>query len=211
MSVLREAFVDELRDLLDAENQLLKALPKLARAAENEQLCAAFREHESQTAQQINRLYKVFEAFEESVRVKRCQGMQGLLKEADVLIRKHEGDAALIAGAQKAEHYEIAAYGTLASWAVALGHDDVLQTLKDILEEEKAADKKLTMIAQSVVNSQESQRESEAKPRSRTTARRGRKRMAAARRTARARQRGRQTNQNTRSPRSKRLLSSAAR
>jgi ferritin-like metal-binding protein YciE len=161
MSVLREAFIDELKDLLDAERQLLKALPKMARAAENEQLRAAFTEHEAQTRTQIMRLGRVFEAFEEDAEGKRCKGMEGLIKEAEDLIEEEEGDAALIASAQKAEHYEIAAYGTLASWAVALGHDEVIQILNETLEEEKETDKRLTTIAQTVVNSLESQRDSE--------------------------------------------------
>ena len=95
MSALREAFVDELKDLLDAERQLLKALPKLAKAAENEQLRAAFTEHQEQTAEQIRRLGRVFEAFEETPQGKKCKGMQGLIEEADEMIEEEEGDAAL--------------------------------------------------------------------------------------------------------------------
>lgn len=182
MSALREAFVDELKDLLDAELQLLKALPKMARAAQNEGLRAAFQEHQGQTADQIRRLGKVFGAFEEPVRGKKCKGMKGLIEEGEELIEEEEGDAALIAAAQKAEHYEIAAYGTLMSWAVALGHDEVVQILKETLEEEKTADKKLTVIAQTVVNSEESRRDIEErkqpkrrKPARRQTAMRGRR------------------------------------
>lgn len=161
MSVLREAFVDELKDLLDAERQLLKALPKMARAAENEQLRTAFMEHEEQTRKQIFRLGEVFQAFEEEAQGKRCKAMEGLVKEAEDLIEEEEGDAALIAGAQKAEHYEIAAYGTLAAWAIGLGHDDAAQMLRETLEEEKETDKRLTTIAMTVVNSMESQKDSE--------------------------------------------------
>ncbi|MGZ8920713.1 MAG: ferritin-like domain-containing protein, partial [Limisphaerales bacterium] len=156
MSALREAFLDELKDLLDAELQLLKALPKMAKAAQNEGLRVAFQEHQGQTAEQIKRLGRVFGAFEESMRSKKCKGMRGLIEEAQDLIEEEEGDAALIASAQKAEHYEIAAYGTLMSWAVALGQEDVVQILKETLEEEKATDKKLTVIAQTVVNSRDS-------------------------------------------------------
>ena len=161
MSVLREAFVDELKDLLDAERQLLKALPTMARAAENEQLRMAFTEHEEETRRQIFRLGEVFEAFEEEAKGKRCKGMEGLIKEAEDLIEEEEGDAALIAAAQKAEHYEIAAYGTLAAWAVALGQESAAQVLNETLAEEKETDKRLTMIAQSVVNSMEIQKDSE--------------------------------------------------
>jgi ferritin-like metal-binding protein YciE len=161
MSALREAFIEELKDLLDAERQLLKALPKMARAAENEQLQAAFEQHQNETEEQIRRLGRVFAAFEEQPAGKKCKGMQGLIEEAEHIIEEEEGDAALIGAAQKAEHYEIAAYGTLASWAVALGQDDAMQVLNGILEEEKATDKKLTGIAQTVVNSMDSQRESD--------------------------------------------------
>src|SRR5688572_15699158 len=164
MSALREAFLDELKDLLDAELQLLKALPKMARAAQNEGLRAAFQEHQGQTADQIRRLGQIFGAFEEPVRGKKCKGMKGLIEEGEEIIEEEEGDAALIAAAQKAEHYEIAAYGTLMSWAVALGHDEVVQVLKETLDEEKATDKKLTIIAQTVVNSEDSRRDVEEKP-----------------------------------------------
>lgn len=159
MSVLREAFVDELKDLFDAEKQLLKALPKMAEAAENDQLRAAFQMHEEETRQQAARLGRVFEAFDEQPKGKHCKGMEGLIEEAEELIEEEEGDAALIAAAQKAEHYEISAYGTLAAWAVALGQGDAAQTLNETLEEEKETDRKLTSIAQSVVNSMESQKE----------------------------------------------------
>src|SRR5687768_3522396 len=164
MSALREAFLDELKDLLDAELQLLKALPKMAEAAQNDGLRAAFQEHGGQTANQIKRLGQVFAAFEEPVRGKKCKGMKGLIEEAEELIEEEEGDAALIAAAQKAEHYEIAAYGTLMSWAVALGREEVIQIFKETLEEEKATDKKLTVIAQTVVNSHDSLREVEKEP-----------------------------------------------
>jgi len=163
MSALREAFLDELKDLLDAELQLLKALPKMAEAAQNDGLRVAFQEHGGQTANQIKRLGQVFAAFEEPVRGKKCKGMKGLVEEAQELIAEDEGDAALIAAAQKAEHYEIAAYGTLMSWAIALGQDNVTQLLRETLEEEKATDKKLTVIAQTVVNTHDSLRDAEPK------------------------------------------------
>ena len=199
MSALREAFVEELRDLLDAERQLLKALPKMAKASENEHLRTAFEEHEEQTKQQIRRLGQVFEAFEEQPKGKKCKGMEGLLKEGEEIIKKQEGDAALIAAAQKAEHYEIAAYGTLASWSVALGQEDAMRVLNEILEEEKEADKKLTVIAQTVVNSLESQRdEEEEKPKPARTP--PRRRVSAGKKTARRRT----TTRTSRAPRSKR-------
>jgi ferritin-like metal-binding protein YciE len=168
MSALREAFLDELRDLLDAELQLLKGLPKMAKAAEHEGLSAAFQQHQDETAGQIRRLGQVFEVFEEMARGKRCKGMKGLLEEAEEIIEEEEGDAALIGAAQKAEHYEIAAYGTLISWAVALGQEEVVELLQQSLAEEKATDKKLTVIAQTVVNSHDSLKEgAEEKPKAR--------------------------------------------
>jgi ferritin-like metal-binding protein YciE len=218
MSALREAFVDELKDLLDAEMQLLKALPKMAKAAQNDGLRAAFQEHQSQTADQIRRLAQVFAAFEEPARGKKCKGMQGLIQEGEEIIKEDEGDAALIAAAQKAEHYEIASYGTLISWAVALGHDDVVEALNQTLEEEKATDKKLTVIAQTVVNSQDSRRDTEEEkpkqPRRHPKRQQSRSRAKSARRTA---TRGRGTaararstkSRGTKAPRSKRLRTAA--
>ncbi len=214
MSALREAFLDELRDLLNAEMQLIKALPKMAGAAQNESLRVAFEDHQNETAKQVRRLARVFGAFDEPVRSKKCKGMEGLLEEAREIIEKNEGDAAMIAAAQKAEHYEIAAYGTLASWAVALGHDDVVQMLNETLQEEKAADRKLTGIAQSVVNSQDSRRESEAMPAKRRQPKRGQAKHStaqAARRRMPTRNRQTRTTKSraAKAPRSKRLRASA--
>ncbi|MGZ8898818.1 MAG: ferritin-like domain-containing protein [Limisphaerales bacterium] len=219
MSALREAFLDELKDLLDAELQLLKALPKMAKAAQNEGLRVAFQEHQGQTAEQIKRLGRVFGAFEEPMRSKKCKGMRGLIEEAQDLIEEEEGDAALIASAQKAEHYEIAAYGTLMSWAVALGQEDVVQILKETLEEEKATDKKLTVIAQTVVNSRDSLRdvEDEEKPkqqrrRAKPTTSRSNQPSKAGRTAARGAQNSRKTKVRTaKAPRSKRLRSAKRR
>ncbi len=212
MSALREAFLDELKDLLDAELQLLKALPKMAAASRNEGLRIAFQEHQAQTADQIKRLGQVFAAFEEPMRGKKCKGMKGLIEEAQELIEEDEGDAALIAAAQKAEHYEIAAYGTLTSWAVALGHDEVIQILKETLDEEKATDKKLTVIAQTVVNSQDSLRDveqkKEAKPRRQQKSSKSKPQSRARRAAPRTRTAARKgKNSNSKAPRSKRLRS----
>ena len=147
MSALREAFLDELKDLLDAELQLLKALPKMAEAAQNDGLRAAFQEHGGQTASQIKRLGQVFAAFEEPVRGKKCKGMKGLIEEAEELIEEDEGDAALIAAAQKAEHYEIAAYGVAKAFADCLGFHEDVKLLAKTLEEEGNADETITRIA----------------------------------------------------------------
>ena len=159
MSKLRDGFVDELRDLYNAEKQLLAALPKMAKAAENKALRAAFEQHKKETEGQVKRLEKVFKEFGETVRGKKCKGMEGLIEEAKELIEEDEGDAALIAAAQKAEHYEISAYGTLAAWAKALGEDKAVDLLTETLEEEKATDEKLTELAEAVINEEESEEE----------------------------------------------------
>ena len=161
MSTLRETFIDELKDLYDAENQLLKALPRMAEAAENEELKTAFTDHVGQTREQITRLEKVFQAFGEASMRKKCKGMAGLIAEAEDLIKEEEGDAALISAAQKAEHYEISAYGTLAAWARALEEEDAASLLKETLTEETETDERLTSIAESVVNEEESETEEE--------------------------------------------------
>jgi ferritin-like metal-binding protein YciE len=159
MSKLRDGFVDELRDLYNAEKQLLAALPKMAKAAENAGLKKAFEQHKGETQEQIKRLEKVFKVFGETVRGKKCKGMEGLIEEAKELIEEEEGDAALIAAAQKAEHYEISAYGTLAAWAKSLSEDKAVQLLTETLEEEKETDEKLTQLAETIINQQESEEE----------------------------------------------------
>jgi ferritin-like metal-binding protein YciE len=155
MANLKETFIDELRDLLDAEKQLLKALPKLAKAAESEELKAAFETHLEETEGQIGRLEEVFELFETEPRGKKCAGMQGLVQEGAEKIEEEAGDAALICAAQKAEHYEIATYGSLVAWATLLQQDQAVELLEQNLEEEKATDEKLTEIAESIVNAEE--------------------------------------------------------
>lgn len=155
MANLKETFIDELRDLLDAEKQLLKALPKLAKAAENQELKDAFESHVEETEGQIGRLEEVFEMFETEPRAKKCAAMQGLVKEGAEKIEEEAGDAALICAAQKAEHYEIASYGSLVAWAKLLGKDDAAEILEQTLEEEKQTDEKLTEIAESIVNAEE--------------------------------------------------------
>jgi ferritin-like metal-binding protein YciE len=155
MPNLKETFIDELRDLLDAEKQLLKALPKLAKAAESEELKAAFEAHVDETETQIERLGEVFELFEMEPRGKKCAGMQGLVEEGAEKIEEEAGDAALICAAQKAEHYEIATYGSLIAWATLLEEQEAVELLEQNLEEEKATDEKLTEIAESIVNAEE--------------------------------------------------------
>lgn len=151
MENLDELFEHALRDTLDAERQLLKALPKLAKAATSEELQAAFEEHKGQTEEQVGRLETIFKSLDKAARGKHCPGMEGLVKEGDELIKEEEPgptlDAALIGAAQKAEHYEIAAYGTLASYARLLGMDEAVELLEATLAEEKETDEKLTTIA----------------------------------------------------------------
>lgn len=155
MGNLRETFIDELKDLYDAEKQLLAALPKMAKAAESEELKAAFEEHIEQTEEHIARLEKVFATFDETVRGKKCKAMQGLIEEAKDLIAEEEGDAALICAAQKAEHYEIATYGSLSAWAKVLEEEEAVELLEETLNEEKETDERLTEIAESTVNAEE--------------------------------------------------------
>lgn len=155
-SHLHELFIDELRDILGAERQLLKGLRKMANAAQSETLQAAFEEHRAQTEGQIERLKQVFESLGLVARGKTCKAMEGLLKEGDEILENFEGDpaldAALISAAQKVEHYEIASYGCLATFAKLMGHSEAEQLLNQTLEEEKSTDVKLTEIAMSEAN-----------------------------------------------------------
>lgn len=158
---LRETFLEELKDLYDAEKQLIKALPKMAKAAEHEELRAAFESHLEETQGHVQRLEQVFETFGETAKGKKCKAMQGLVEEGEDLIEEEEGDAALICAAQKVEHYEIASYGSLRAWAKLLQEEDAAELLGESLEEEKKADKTLTEIAETAVNVEEAGEEKE--------------------------------------------------
>ena len=153
---LQELFLEELRDMYDGEKRLTKALPKLAKAATSSALQQAFTNHLRETERQVTRLEQVFRAMGEKPRGKTCDGIMGIVEEGNKAIQELDSgpvlDAALIAGAQKAEHYEIASYGTLAYFADMLGQDDAKSLLGETLEEEKAADEKLNTIAKSKVN-----------------------------------------------------------
>jgi len=153
---LQELFVEELRDAYDGEKRLTKALPRMAKAAESDELRSAFTNHLRETERQIQRLEQVFRTIGEPVRGKKCDGLMGIIEEGKSAMEElDEGpvlDAALIAGAQRAEHYEIAAYGTLAYFAEMLGNDKAKNLLGQTLDEEKAADEKLSVIAKSKVN-----------------------------------------------------------
>jgi ferritin-like metal-binding protein YciE len=153
---LHDAFIDELRDTYDAEKQLTKALPKLAKAATNAKLRAAFETHLQETQGQIARLEQVFESLDEKVRGKHCDGIAGIIEEGKSVMEEDFGeatmDACLIASGQRAEHYEMAAYGTLVAWAQAMGHTGAAKLLQQTLDEEKAADKKLSALAEGGIN-----------------------------------------------------------
>jgi ferritin-like metal-binding protein YciE len=153
---LHEMLVDEIKDLYHAEKQLTKALPRMAKAANHEDLREAFEMHLEETQEQITRLEEVFGALGEKVKAKPCPGMAGILEEGkETMEEDAEGavmDAALIAAAQRAEHYEIGAYGTCVEWARLLGLDEVASLLETTLEEEKATDKKLTALAEGEIN-----------------------------------------------------------
>ena len=157
MNTLQNTFLDTLADIYDAEHQLTKALPKMAQAAENESLRAGFERHLSETESHISRLEDVFEIFGEKAKAKKCKAMQGLITEGEELMDDEAGDAALIAAAQKVEHYEIATYGSLKSWAQLLGKREAAGLLEQTLREEKATDTKLTEVAETIVNVEESQ------------------------------------------------------
>jgi ferritin-like metal-binding protein YciE len=154
ISNLEDVFVHELRDVLDAERQLVKALPKMAKAATSEDLKAAFDEHLGVTEEQVGRLETIFASLDKAARGKHCPGMEGLVEEGSELIKEEEPgpalDAALICAAQKVEHYEIASYGSLATYAEQLGMSDAKELLETTLSEEKEADEKLSQIAASL-------------------------------------------------------------
>ena len=158
---LHDAFIDELRDTYDAERQLTKALPKLARAANSDALRGAFEAHLEETRGQIERLEQVFASLDEKVRGKHCDGIAGIIEEGRSIIEEEFDDttmdACLIAAGQRAEHYEMAAYGTLIAWARAMGHNDAADLLQQNLDEEKAADEKLTSIAEGGINREAAQ------------------------------------------------------
>lgn len=153
---LHDAFIDELRDVYDGEKQLTKALAKLAKAATSPQLREAFETHLEETRRQIECLEQVFELLEETARGKHCDGIAGIVEEGKSIMEEDFDDttmdACLIAAGQRAEHYEMAAYGTLKAWAKAMGHTGVADLLQETLDEEKTADEKLSALAESGIN-----------------------------------------------------------
>jgi len=158
-SEFHEFFVDELKDIYWAEKHLVKALPKMKKAATSPELAAAFDKHTEETNSHIATLEQVFQLLDEKVQAKKCDAMEGLLKEADSIIEDTDAgtlirDAGLILAAQKVEHYEIATYGTLVVFAQNMGHNDVAELLQLTLDNEKATDVALTEVAESFVNQQ---------------------------------------------------------
>ena len=153
---LHELFLDELADLYSAEQQLTKALPKMAKAAESDELREALEQHLEETEEHLNRLEQVAESLDETLKKKTCKAMKGLIEEADEIVKEQKDssalDAGIIAACQKVEHYEIASYGTVCAWAEQMGHDDALKLLRQTEEEETAADEKLTEIAENIAN-----------------------------------------------------------
>jgi ferritin-like metal-binding protein YciE len=158
---LHDAFIDELRDAYDAEKQLVKALPKLAKTATNPKLKQAFESHLEETRNHVELIEQVFETLDEKARGKHCEGIAGIIDEGKTVMEEDFDDdtmdACLVAAGQRAEHYEMAAYGTLIAWAKDMGHTQAVKLLQRILDEEKAADEKLTSIAEGGINQKAAQ------------------------------------------------------
>ncbi|MEJ7811981.1 MAG: ferritin-like domain-containing protein [Gemmatimonadaceae bacterium] len=156
LNTLKDLYVEELKDLWSAENQILKALPKMIKAASHAELKRAFTTHERQTRQHVQRLERILKELDESPRGKKCVGMEGLLEEGSDLIKEKPDadvlDAGLIAAAQHVEHYEMAGYGTVRTYARQLGKDRQADLLQQTLDEEGETDKKLTQLAESSIN-----------------------------------------------------------
>lgn len=153
---LDDLFLDTLKDIYYAERQILKALPKMAKAATSPELKAGFEQHHQETEGQVERLQQVFDILGKPARGKTCDAILGILEEGKEIMDEYKGatalDAGLVAAAQAVEHYEIARYGTLMTWAKQLGHNDIAQLLSETLKEEEATDKKLSQVALASVN-----------------------------------------------------------
>ena len=156
LNSLESLFIEELRDIYNGEKQILRALPKMAKAAESAELSQAFTKHLKETQGHVQRLEKILRELGQAVRGKQCKGMMGLLEEGKEKLEEDGEaavlDAALIASAQKVEHYEMAAYGCLRTYAQLLGYDQVAKLLEQTLAEEEAADKKLTQLGEGGIN-----------------------------------------------------------
>ena len=158
IATLHDLYVEELKDLYNAEHQILKALPKMAKAASHEELAQAFKDHLAETKTQVERLEKIFKKLGVSPKGKHCKAMEGLLEEGkDIMAEDAEPavlDAALIASAQRVEHYEMAGYGCVRTFARLLGYDEAADLLQETLDEEGSTDKHLTDLAESVINAE---------------------------------------------------------
>lgn len=156
IDTLYELYVDELKDLYSAENQILKALPRMIKAATNRKLKQGFTKHERQTRQHVKRLERICRSMGEKPTGKKCVGMEGVLKEGSELMRERPEpevlDAGLISAAQHVEHYEMAGYGTVRTWAQLLGYEDHVQLLQQTLDEERETDETLSALAESSIN-----------------------------------------------------------
>ncbi|HKV38676.1 MAG TPA: ferritin-like domain-containing protein [Blastocatellia bacterium] len=155
---LKDLYLDELRDVYDAENEIVKALPKMVESASSPELRNAFAHHLEQTRRHVTRLEQVFEGMGEKPKAKKCDGVRGILEEGEDLMGQKGDqavlDAGLIAGAQRVEHYEMAVYGSLRTWAQRMGNSQAVRLLEETLGEEKEADHKLTQIAEQSINRQ---------------------------------------------------------
>ncbi len=158
LKTLHDLYVDELKYLYNAENQLLKALPKMAKAASDPQLAQAFTDHLEETTGHVDRLEKIFKKLDASPKGKKCKAMEGLLEEGKDLMAEDAApsvmDAALIAAAQRVEHYEMAGYGCVRTYARLLGYEEAADLLQETLDEEGTADKKLTDLAETIINAE---------------------------------------------------------
>lgn len=158
MKILKDLFLDELQDMYDAEQRIVKALPKMAKAATCEDLKGAILSHLEETKGHVKKLEEVFNCFDEKAKAKTCEATKGLLQEGDEIATEFKGslaiNAALISAAQKVEHYEMASYGCLHEWAVLLDNEDAARLLREILEEETAANDSLTELARASSNAE---------------------------------------------------------
>ena len=163
LKTLDELFHDTLKDIYFAEKKILSSLPKMAKAAQNEDLAAAFEKHRGETEGQIERLEQVFELIDKKPQGKTCPAIVGISEEAQEIIKEYKGspalDAGLLGAAQAVEHYEISRYGTLCAWAKQLGMDEAASLLEETLDEEKATDEALTELAEAVINHEAEQEE----------------------------------------------------
>lgn len=153
---LHKLFLSELADIYSAEQQLTKALPKMAKAAQSDELREAIEQHLEETEEHVSRLEQVAETLNETLKKKTCRAMKGLIEEGEDIVSEQKNssalDAGIIAACQKVEHYEIASYGTLAAWAEQMGHDEAATLLRETEDEEAAADEKLTEVAENIAN-----------------------------------------------------------